>query len=378
MDTTANTNKMQYFTPKFQDILRSSQILMMNQVADIIEDKKFDHVSFLGKTPVSDVIANLFPMASQTNNVIQDKYTQLFVTRKIFEENYDIFASETSGGNYVVVDDYSQVFAGLVRCDQYFILANSSEIINKFPVYTLIDSLEQANITVNSQDKKFEFYGLVRLGYLINPRGYTQQELEHFEQTMGFELKPEIKSYVSNTSILKFENRLFHINLDPSTYSADRLTSLGQKFAYPGEKTISNIKFLARYKSASPGIEYNQVIADEAEYIRSLLNGFLYVGSLKKQMLLINDQVYLKSDKKVLLLLNYDPVTNTNYKFSVWTHTYDNKNFDKILDYYDDRENPNKEKNDEEEEEPEFDANIHLKPDNIFQTLKCVSNLFFD
>lgn len=371
-----NENKLQYFTPKFQDILKSSQILMMNQIADIIEDNKFDHVSFLGRTPVSDVIANLFPLAYQTNTAIQDRYTQLFVTRKIFEENYDIFANNESGGNYVVVDDYSQVFAGLVRCDEYFILANSSQLpANKFPVYALIDSLEQANITVNSKDKKFEFYGLVRLGYLINPRGYTPEELTNFEQTMGFNLRPEIKSYVSKTSILQFESRLFHINLDPSTYSQERMVQLSQVFAYPGEKTISNIKFLARYKSANPGIEYNQVLADEVEHIRSLLNGFLYLGSVKRQMLLINNQVHIKSDKKVFLLLNYNDCERANYDFSIWTHTYDNKNFDKLLDYYDDRDDKQK---DSDEEEPEFDANIHLKPDNIFQTLKFIKNLFLE
>ena len=77
-------DKFQYFCTKFQDILRSSQILMMNQLADVIDDNKFDHVSFLGRTQVSDIIENVSPLAGQVNKVIQDKYTQLFVTRKIF------------------------------------------------------------------------------------------------------------------------------------------------------------------------------------------------------------------------------------------------------------------------------------------------------
>lgn len=372
----ANINKFQYFNEKFQDILRSSTILMMNQLGDIIEDNKFNHVSFLGRTPVNDVIANIYPIAGQTNNVIHDKYSQLFITRKIFEENYEIFVGKETGGNYVIVNDYSEVFAGLVRCDDYFILANSSQITNKFPVYALINSQDQTNLTINSQKKNFEFYGLVRLGYLINPRGYTDKELDNFEKTMGFVLRNDLKSYVSKTSILKYDNKLFHVNLDPSTYSQEQLTKLGLKFAYPGEKTISNIKFLARYKSVSPGIEYNKVIADESESLNSLENGFLFLGSLKRQMLLINDQTHLKSDKKVYLLLNYDDCEKVSYDFSVWTYSYDNKNFDKILDYYDDREGSNGQ--DPDEEEPVFDVNIHLKPDNIFKTLKFGTNLFFD
>lgn len=374
-----NTNKLQYFNARFQDILKSSQILMMNQIGDIIEDNKFDHVSFLGKTPVSDIIENIYPMAGQMNNAIEDKYTQLFVTRKIFDENYDIFTGKESGGNYVIVDDYSQVFAGLVRCDNFFILANSSKITNKFPVYALINSQEHGNLTVNFQEKKFEFYGLVRLGYLINPRGYTLEEIDEFEQIMGFKLRPDIKSYVSKTSILKYESKLFHINLNPLTYNQELITRLRLKFAYPGEKTISNIKFLSRYKSANStnsGIEYNQVLADEMEYINSLTNGFLTLGSLKKQMLLINDQVYIKSDKKVYLLLNYDDCQNVGYDFSIWTYSYDNKNFDTILDYYDNEKN--QDDADADDAEPVFDVNIHLKPDNIFKTLKFGTNLFFD
>ncbi len=369
-----NQDKFQYFNEKFQDILKSSQILMMNQLADIIEDNKFDHVSFLGRTPVSDVIANVFPMAGQTNTVIEDKYTQLFITKKIFDENYDLFMDQ-QGGNYVVVNDYSEVFAGLVRSDEYFILANSSVIQNKFPVYSLINSMEHTNLTINSKDKKFEFYGLVRLGYLINPRGYTNEELDTFESTMGFKLRQDLRSYVKNTSVLKYENRLFHINLNANTYSPSRKTRLEMKFAYPGEKTISNIKFLARYKAVPDPIEYAKVLADEAEYMGNLENGFLYLGSLKRQMLLINDQVHLKSDKRVFLLLNYDDCPNANYDFSVWTYSYDNKNFDKLLEYYDDRDDKEK---DPDEEEPEFDANLHLKRDNIFETLKCSTNLFFE
>lgn len=372
-----NQNKLQYFNERFQDILKSSQVLMMNQVADIIEDNKFDHVSFLGRTPVSDVIANLFPIAGQTNSVIEDKYTQLFITRKIFEENYEVFMGK-EGGNYVIVEDYSDVFAGLVRCDEYFILANSSIIQNKFPVYTLLNSTEHDSLTVNSKDTKFEFYGLVRLGYLINPRGYTNEELDTFESEMGFKLKQDVRTYVSKTSILKYENRLFHINLNADTYLPSRKTRLQLKFAYSGEKTISNMKFLARYKTltdSSNTSEYSKVLAEEAEHMSNLENGFLYLGSLKRQMLLINDQVYLKSDKKVFLLLNYDDCSNANYNFSIWTYSYDNKNFDKILEYYDDCDN--KEKKDDEEE-PEFDVNIHLKRDNIFETLKCSTNLFFE
>jgi len=366
-------DKFQYFNNKFQDILKSSQVLMMNQIADIIEDNKFDHASFLGKTSVTDVIENICPIAGQTNTIIQDKYTQLFITKKIVDENNELFLNKDSG-KYVIINDYSEVFAGMVRCDDYFVLANSSIIQNKFPVYALINSLEQTNLTINSQNTKFEFYGLVRLGYLINPRGYTDEELDSYESELGFKLRQNFRSYVKSTSILKYESRLFHINLDPSTYLPSRKTKLEMKFAYPGEKTVTNIKYLARYKAASDPLEYSKVLEDETEHMGNIENGFLYLGSIKRHMLLINDQVHLKSDKKVFLLLNYDDCVNANYDFSIWIYSYDNKNFDTLLDYYDDQEQVL----DDNEEEPEFDVNTHLKRDNIFETLKCTKNLSFE
>ena len=51
------------------------------------------------------------------------------------------------------------------------------------------------------------------------------------------------------------------------------------------------------------------------------------------------------------------------------------KNFDKILDYYDDQDNK---QTNQDDEEPVFDANLHLKPENIFKTFKCTTNLFFE
>ena len=134
---------------------------------------------------------------------------------------------------------------------------------------------------------------------------------------------------------------------------------------------MSNNKFLSQYKSASPGLEYNQVLTDESEYIKSLTNGFLYLGSLKRQILLINDQTHLKSDKKVYLLLNYDDCDNVYYNFSIWTYLYDNRNFDKIIDYYDVQDDQD---NKEKDKEPELD----VKQENIYQTFKLTTNLFFE
>ena len=82
----------------------------------------------------------------------------------------------------------------------------------------------------------------------------------------------------------------------------------------------------------------------------------------------MNDEVYTKLDKKVYLLLNYSEETNINYSFSIWVNTYENKNFDQILEKYDK----------EEEDITDNDVILYLKRENIYKTLKCMENIYIE
>jgi hypothetical protein len=235
---------------------------MMNQTSDLIEENKFNHVSFVGNTPINNILEQVVPIAGCINNIIQDKYMQLFITREIFEKNNDLFKNDENdenSKNYIIVDDYSEVFNGFIRVDKYFILANSSIIKNKYNVYILVDSNSGLNYTINNENINFEFYGFINLGYLINPRGYTEEELIGFETEMKFSLRDDFKEYVKKTSIIKYANKLFHINLDYTTYDNLQRYKLSQLFQYSSEKTITNNRFLIRYKNAKTNDEYEEI-----------------------------------------------------------------------------------------------------------------------
>ena len=68
------------------------------------------------------------------------------------------------------------------------------------------------------------------------------------------------------------------------------------------------------------------------------------------------------------LLLNYSEETNINYSFSIWVNTYENKNFDQILEKYDK----------EEEDITDNDVILYLKRENIYKTLKCMENIYIE
>jgi len=348
-----DSNIQDNFNDKFNDLLNSSQYFMMNQTSDIIQENKFDNVVFLNKVTIQDTLSQVIDIAGNTNKIVDDKYMQIFITKEIYEENQDVLNSEDYLKNYKIVDDYSEVFSGFVRCDNYFILANSSIIEDKFNVYILFDNTKT--------NHKFEFYGLIKLGYLVNPRGYTDDEIKLFEEKNNFVLKEDVRQYIKKTSIIKYDKMLFHINLASSS-------STSNKFEFLGEKLITNNKFLCKYKDAKSDLEYEQIKLDEDEYMKKLENGFLYLGSLKKQLILLNDEVYTKLDKKVYLLLNYSEETNINYSFSIWVNTYENKNFDEILEKYE-KEN---------EDITDNDIILYLKRENIYKTLKCMENIYIE
>jgi hypothetical protein len=357
--------KTQFFDEKFNDILLNSKYLMMNQTSDIINDSKFSHIAFLGNTTVDEILSQITPMAGIVNRVVKDVHTQLFITKEVFEQNKKILNNNEH--NYSIIDSYDEMFKGFVRVNNYYILANSANIHNKYYVYALFDSQSESNNNINYE---FEFYGFVKLGYLINPRGYTEEEINLFELAVGFPLREEIREYVKKSPVIKYDNKLFHINLDTKTYTdPNQIENLKKPFGYIGEKTITNLKYISKYKTADSTTAYEQIENDEKTYMEKIEHGFLCIGLLKKHSLLVNDELYLKSEKKVYLLLNYE-TSNINYDFSIWVKSYDNKNIDLILENYD-------VENQTSIDNYDYDYSLCAKKDNIFQTLKCMENLSF-
>ena len=287
IDTTIDTTSI--FNSSFNDILVNSQFFLMNQTSDIYNENKFLHVSLLGKILVTDIITTCLGveqslmLVKQTNLLVNSNYKQLFITQAI----YDQFYNTNNLSEFTIINNYDDLFSGFIRADNYYILANSSN--SKFYVYLLIKQSESAQVD------PFEFYGFINIGYLINPRGYTNEEIINYESQNGFQLKSDFKDYIRNTSIIKYQNKLFYINLSQET------NTTSQEFTHYGHKIITNSNPINT-------------------------NGFISLGLLNNISCFIDDIEFIQNKTDVLLLLNYnDSVFNANYQFSLWTLTQTNQ-----------------------------------------------------
>lgn len=337
---------MEQFNTEFNDIINNSKYFMMNQLSDIIDENKFHHVSFIGKTLISDIMNQDMTLAIRQNIVVNNNYRQFFITQKIYDEYKNVFNKDNS---LTILNSYDDLFSGFIRVENYYILVNS--LNKRLNVYILIDNNNSEQPLFNDENLEIEFYGFVKIGYLINQRAYNLEEITDFENKINFQLSDNMKNYLLNSSIVKFENKLFHIDL--KNLSNNELHDVSQKYGYNGEKIVSNIKFLNKYRN---GINE---MTQEDEYMSKLKHGFLKIGLLKSnKILLSDDEKYDKNYVEIYLLINYETCLNVNYDCTLWTFTYDNKNFDDLLNNIQD------------------DNLDVLKRDNIFRTLKCSGNLY--
>jgi hypothetical protein len=187
----------------------------------------------------------------------------------------------------------------MVRVENYYILLNSN--LDKYYVYTLIDNNFENKLKLNGQEVDIEFYGFINIGYLINPRGYTIDEINKYENENDIKFKDDFKKYILNTSIFKYETKLFHINL--------KNEDIKNKFIYNGKKHIkdNDIKF----------------------------DGLLYLGIYNKKTIVDeidsnNISYIIKNMENIYILVNYDECTNINYNFSIWKYIYINNNYDDL------------------------------------------------
>ena len=343
---------MHQFTEEFNDIINNSKYFMMNQLSDIVDENKFQHISFVGKTLVSEVLEQDMTLTMQQNMVVNDNYQQFFITEKIYDEHNDVLNNNV----FKKIESYDDLFSGFLRVENYYVLVNS--LNHTFNVYVLIDNNNSDKLNLNDEKLDIEFYGFIKIGYLINPRPYTINELDTFETIVEFKLSENLKNYLLNTSIVKYDNKLFHVDL--KNLSNDELNNVKQKYGYYGDKLISNIKFLNKYKNEDKEEVIKIINNLEDEHMSKLKHGFLKIGLMKRvQIVLSDDEKYDKNYVEVYLLLNYDGLDerNINYDNTLWTYTYDNKNFDSIFNF-DQDENTN-----------------YFKRENIFRTLKCSTNI---
>ena len=339
-----------------------SNHFMMRQHSDIIDRNIFDHVVFVDKEPIKHIMENTFDLVHIKNKVMVDDYVQLFISEEVFEKNNKIFNNERNGVNYSVVNSYDSVFSGFIRTENYFILINSDIIKQKYGIYVLIDGLSGNKYICNDIKDPIEFYGFVNIGYLIDPLGYEEYKLSRFETMNNFNIPSQIRLYLLNSSIIQHGKQLFHIDIENYNESV--------KIKYMrSSKSYNNSDYIKEIKN---NIIKEDAIMENKIFINNMLNGFLYVGLIKKIMVpMENEANVIKSADALYILMNFMEYRGIDFSATLWEYTILNKNAKKLLDKYCD-ENVNKTL--KEFDKMERNINIH-DSGQIIHSMKYLKNI---
>ena len=361
MELTDKIKKLLSDDPVLNRICMSKHF-MMRQTSDVIDENLFDHVAFVGTDPIESILSNKFGLEDQVNTVVVDAYLQLFISEEEFQNNKSAFKNERNGVNYSVVPHYDEVFKGFVRTQDYFILLNSENFDHKYGVYILIDG-NSGDKYIGNTNKKITFFGFINIGYLIDPLGYTEEQLVTFESKVGFTIPPLIRSRLEHTSIINYKlaNKLFHIDL------INFNESVKGKYKLP-TKSFTNSAYIKELRDN----KNEESIKKNKTFIDSMKNGFLYLGLINKISVPMDkgDNVDKRCDE-IYLLMNFEEQRGIDFSFTIWQYTMMNNNAEKVLNIYSD---VNQGKSLEELENMEKQHNIH-DPAQIIYSMKYLENI---
>ena len=308
-----------------------NNFFLMRQLSDATKQNFTDEIVFVDTIMVNDIISENFELVSSKNNIIQDKYSQMFMTKKLYEKKENFF-KEQDMNNFTFVDSYDQIFNGFIRTPNFYILINSSVFNERYPVFILINSIEQ-NIKFKNSNKNYEFYGFILIGYLIDPSPYTEKELINFESVNEISINSIIKKYLLTQPIIKYKNKLFYVDLN------DLNESVKIKYNLKSKRN-NNIKFIKNIMDAKTIEEKEVAIQENNNFISQMNNGFLYLGVIDNQKInhiIDNQEIELtKQCTALYLLLNYEEQEGIDFSFTLWEHTMINNNVDKMLKLYTD------------------------------------------
>ena len=275
-----------------------SDFVHMVQLQDIM-GQQFNQITLIGN--YSKILREQQNNIYSINTMIKANLTSLFLNKKgahnKFRPNHT-----TNYFEYEVVDDFKQLFNGMIKCNDFYILVNTENENIQYNVYAMAKEK-----SVHTPD--IEYCCFVFIGKLINPAPYTKEEIELFEKINTLSLSSKVKEYLlvhPKIYYLYLTKKIYFINLfgnfgklsvkfnnNENNYSLEHFRPLLNEMF---EKQIIEPNF-----DFSKDESYQKIIANLENETNNFYNGFMKIGT-------IVDETHQNLNVKVeiYLLLNSD------------------------------------------------------------------------
>ena len=253
-----------------------SDLVHMVQLQDIFE-KKFNHITFIGK--YSEILKDQSDLIYKMNNSIKVNICSLFLNNQVdnnlFRPNHT-----TNLYKYEICDDFKQLYNGMIKCNDFYILINTENEDLKYNVY--------ATTEAQSDHLNVKYCCLMFIGKIINPTPYKNDEVELFEKLNNFQLSVKCKEYLLNNP------KIYHSNITNKIYFINlfgNFPDLGKKFDRLEDKyDLEHYRSLLneiyekqlldeKYDHTKDNV-YNDICDNMANEYKNFYNGFIKLGTI--------------------------------------------------------------------------------------------------
>jgi len=274
-----------------------NNLIHLNQLNDI-KNEDFDHICFIGN--YTNLFKDTYELLKIPNTVFRNFKNQVFLTKDLKSDEFRPVHTAYSFPSKLV-NSFDEVFSGMIKFEQYYILLNTENNEVIYNVYTL----NKNHCTVTNADYLF----FVFIGKIINPAPYTMEEVNAFESKHNLSLSERIKKYLTESFkvlTLKMDGaqKIFYINL------------LGDNeyLSKPFNKEIKESYDLEHYRKPLLKIWQSTILDEEIDKINLENNLNTIRNNIKAE-----NNVFLNGFMKI------GTIENENYKSLTFTMIKDNK-----------------------------------------------------
>lgn len=273
-----------------------SDFIHMVQLQDILENK-YNHITFIGN--YSTILKNQNESIYKMNKHLTEDTCCLFLNEKT---QVDKFRPNHTKNyyKYQTCDDFSQLYNGMLKCNDFYILTNTDNENLKYNVYAVTEA--------TSVHSPVKYCCFVFIGKVINPAPYTRDQVEIFEKLNNLSLSVKVKEYLTakpKVYYSKITNKLYFINL------FGNFPNLMNKFSRTEESydvehfrpllnELYENQLLDESYDCEKDTNYQKIMDDLKSELNHFYDGFIKLGTIlhdEKENTLVDYYLLLNSDE---------------------------------------------------------------------------------